>query len=55
MTLREHSLMSYRGLSNWPPAWTWRGVGEGSRQPRGEVGVCVKSTYLKSSRVRKFI
>jgi hypothetical protein len=31
--------MSYRGLRNWPPIWTWRG-GEGiDRRPRGEVGV----------------
>ena len=39
MLLRNHPLMSYRGLRNWPPVWTWRG-GEGvDRRPRGEVGI----------------
>ena len=37
MTLRDHPLMSYRGISNWPPVWTTTRV---ERQPRptGEVG-----------------
>ncbi len=31
--------MSYRGLRNWPPIWTWRG-GEGTdHRPRGEIGI----------------
>ncbi|HEX9787243.1 MAG TPA: hypothetical protein VGB09_04415 [Candidatus Binatia bacterium] len=30
--------MSYRGLSNWPPIWTWRG-GQENKRARGEVGV----------------
>jgi len=38
MELRSHPLMGYRGLNNWPPIWTWRGVGEDAR-PRGEVGI----------------
>lgn len=45
MTLREHPLMSYRRLSNWPPVWTWRGGGQGNKQPRGEVGV-LREVYL---------
>src|SRR5215510_13411167 len=23
MLLRDHPLMSYRGVRNWPPSWTW--------------------------------
>jgi hypothetical protein len=25
MLLRDHPLMRYHGLPNWPPAWTWIG------------------------------
>jgi hypothetical protein len=38
MELRDHPMMNYRGLRNWPPTWTWRGGGENSR-PKGEVGI----------------
>jgi len=38
MELRDHPLMSYRGVNNWPPTWTWRGGGENNR-PKGEVGI----------------
>ena len=37
MQLRNHPLMLYRGRRNWPPAWTWSGIGLNER-PRGEVG-----------------
>jgi hypothetical protein len=38
MKLRDHPLMSYRGQSNWPPAWsTLRD--EPFPRPYGEVGV----------------
>ena len=37
MKLRNHPLMLYRGRCNWPPAWTWSGIGLNER-PRGEVG-----------------
>jgi hypothetical protein len=37
MELRDHPLMSYRGVRNWPPAWT-RIRGSGDKQPNGEVG-----------------
>ena len=30
--------MSYRGIDNWPPVWTWRGGAENIR-PMGEVGI----------------
>jgi hypothetical protein len=38
MELRNHPLMSYHGVSNWPPVWTWR-CGPTIRRLRGEVGV----------------
>src|SRR5687767_13394363 len=38
MHLRNHPLMSYRGIDNWPPVWTWRGGAENIR-PKGEVGI----------------
>lgn len=37
MTLRNHPLISYRGVHSWPP--TWRSLGDGiDRHPKGEVG-----------------
>jgi hypothetical protein len=38
MELRSHPLMTYRGINNWPPSWTWRG-GEENIRPKGEVGI----------------
>ena len=38
MQLREHPLMTYHGVPNWPPVWMWRG-GDRNRSIRGEVGV----------------
>jgi hypothetical protein len=38
MELRYHPLMSYHGLNNWPPVWTWRG-GQEDIRPKGEIGV----------------
>jgi hypothetical protein len=38
MNLRDHPLMSFRGLGNWPPVWTWIG-GEVNTHPTGEIGV----------------
>src|SRR5262249_31076579 len=38
MLLRDHPLMSYKGMPSWPPAWTWTG-GVENDHPRGEVGV----------------
>jgi hypothetical protein len=44
MKLRRHPLMTYRGLSSWPPVWTWIG-GTDNRRPKGEIGT------LKQARV----
>jgi hypothetical protein len=38
MKLRDHPLMSYRGLTNWPPVWT-RARGNVVKTVRGEVGI----------------
>jgi hypothetical protein len=37
MLLRDHPLMQYHGVPNWPPAWTWTD-GTENRHPRGEIG-----------------
>jgi len=41
MKLREHPLMIYGGIRNWPPIWLWIG-GEKNERPRGEVGVLIR-------------
>ena len=48
MLLRDHPLMSYRGIVNWPPRWHARG--DGIAPPvTGEVGVLEEVTiYLPS-------
>src|SRR5262245_57273633 len=38
MLLRDHPLMRYHGIPNWPPTWTWIGGFENKR-PQGEVGI----------------
>jgi hypothetical protein len=38
MLLRNHPLMQYHGVRNWPPMWTWIGGAE-NKNPRGEVGI----------------
>lgn len=38
MLLRNHPLMSYKGIPNWPPIWTWTDGVENTR-PRGEIGI----------------
>jgi hypothetical protein len=39
MLLRDHPLMSYKGVPNWPPTWTWIGGLEDKRPRRGEIGI----------------
>jgi len=38
MELRNHPLMSYRSVRNWPPLWVWT-AGKENKQPEGEVGI----------------
>jgi len=37
MLLRDHPLMSYMGIPNWPPTWTWI-QGQEDKHPKGEIG-----------------
>jgi hypothetical protein len=45
MKLREHPLMNYRGLPNWPPAWLLRPGGGRQKFLRGEIGVLAHVIY----------
>jgi hypothetical protein len=38
MLLRDHPLMSHRGVPNWPPVWTWTD-GLENTHAKGEVGI----------------
>jgi hypothetical protein len=38
MWLRNHPLMSYRGVPSWPPRWLWR-AGNDTTNPKGEIGI----------------
>jgi hypothetical protein len=55
MQLRNHPLMTYRGVSNWPPVWTWRG-GDENKNVRGEVGL-IRDVFLSTvePRTRAFL
>ena len=44
MRLRDHPLMSYQGIVNWPPTWVWLD-GPEEQQPKGELGI-LKSVLL---------
>jgi hypothetical protein len=46
MKLRDHPLMSYRGVSNWPPAWVGKDTKE-LRQPSGEIGILKNAILSK--------
>ena len=38
MELRNHPLMSYGSVPNWPPAWVWTG-GKQNKLHQGEIGI----------------
>ena len=46
MLLRHHPLMSYHGVPNWPPTWTWI-YGAENKRPRGEIGILKRVTLSK--------
>jgi hypothetical protein len=46
MLLRDHPLMFRRGVSNWPPVWTWID-GPTNKRPRGEIGI-LKAVFLSN-------
>jgi hypothetical protein len=52
--LRNHPAMSYRGLNNWPPIWTWRGGAGEDRRPKGEVGI-LRDVFLSQVEPRSRI
>jgi hypothetical protein len=57
MLLRNHPLMSYKGVPSWPPVWTWT-YGEDDKRPKGEIGVfrrVVRSNIQPSNRCFLFI
>jgi len=39
MLLRDHPLMTYKGMRSWPPAWIWRGGNNNTANPKGEIGI----------------
>src|SRR5215813_11205139 len=45
--LRDHPLMSYRGIRSWPPTWTWV-AGPANKYAHGEVGI-LKSVALSKT------
>ena len=48
MLLRDHPLMSYMGLPNWPPTWTWI-EGREDKHPKGEIGT-LRAVLLSGTR-----
>jgi hypothetical protein len=40
LKLRDHPLMCYRGVCNWPPVWTWVD-GKENEHPHGEIGTLI--------------
>jgi hypothetical protein len=47
MLLRDHPLMSYRGLLNWPPIWLCKDLSS-KKQLRGEIGVLKMVTECRT-------
>jgi hypothetical protein len=57
MLLRDHPLMSYKGVPSWPPTWIWT-HGLEKKSPQGEIGVfrrVVQSNIQPSNRCFLFI
>jgi hypothetical protein len=48
MKLRDHPLISYHKLHNWPPAWTWID-GPEDKHPTGEIGI-LRTVLLSKTR-----
>jgi hypothetical protein len=57
MLLRDHPLMSYKGVPSWTPDWIWTD-GLEDKRPKGEIGVfrrVVQSNIQPSNRCFLFI
>jgi hypothetical protein len=52
MKLRAHPLMSYRGVSNWPPVWV--GTNRRHESLKGEVGVLKDVVSSKTEGANRF-
>ena len=52
MKLRTHPLMSYRGVSNWPPVWV--GTNRRHEPLKGEVGVLKDVVPSKTEGANRF-
>ena len=48
MELRGHPLMSYRGVSNWPPVWARWTASTDHKTVHGEIGVLKEVIYAPS-------
>jgi hypothetical protein len=46
MLLRDHPLMSFKGVPSWPPVWTWID-GHEKESARGEIGILKEVTLSK--------
>ena len=53
MLLRDHPLMCYQGIPNWPPVWSWTRGGE-NKYPKGEVGILKTVKLSKIPPVNRF-
>ena len=51
MLLRDHPLMSYKHVPNWPPRWIWID-GPEDKHPKGEVGI-LRAVLLSKDRVNR--
>jgi hypothetical protein len=54
MLLRDHPLMSYRGIPNWPPTWIWID-GPEEKHSKGELGILKSVLSSKHSANRCFL
>jgi hypothetical protein len=52
MELRVHPLMSFRGVPNWPPTWTWMD-GREDQHPKGELGILRTVLLSKTQRANR--
>jgi hypothetical protein len=55
MTLRDHPLMSYRGIPNWPPIWTQVTDGSTVKTVKGEIGTLASVHYNPKSWSRCYL
>ena len=52
MDLRDHPLMSYRGIPNWPPVWI---CGTTNKRLTGEVGILARVINNEKLRAKCFL